>query len=329
MQILEKYQDRPDAQAVVRELEAYTGGPRRNARRAASPSSSSSSYHSSQASPPVSPVGQVRYTAPDPSLPAPDVAPDIVPPSALTPSHRSLLNLEATAGPSQQPIYGATPALGLVPGSRTHSLAGEPRRKESIHSLRPHRHPASALGFVTEQPRASGSRPLTPQVQATPDLFSPYLQPTPVYGRRGSASTFSHAPLTIPQNLQQIQTSLTALHERMSTLERTQAMLLRRAETPRGWFWSTSEADELDDLEDEVDRARWRTTAMKVKRRKRGLTIRVVWILLTAVRRAMMDVGVGMLVALIGVIVLGGGWRRARITLTGLLSKARRFVTQA
>lgn len=106
-------------------------------------------------------------------------------------------------------------------------------------------------------------------------------------------------------------------------------MLLRREDKRRGWFWNTNEADELDDLEDEVEGAKWPTTTMRVKRRKSGLTIRVLWLLITAIRRAMMDVGVGMLVALVGVIVLGGGWRRARVTLTGLMTKARRFIGDA
>ena len=115
----------------------------------------------------------------------------------------------------------------------------------------------------------------------------------------------------------------------MSTLERTQAMLLRREIRQKAWFWSTSEADELDDMEEEVDRAQWpaTTTATKVRRRKNGMTVRVLWFMLTAVRRAIMDAGVGILVALVGVIVLGGGWRRAGVTITGLKTKARRFIS--
>lgn len=103
-------------------------------------------------------------------------------------------------------------------------------------------------------------------------------------------------------------------------------MLLRREDRRRSWFWASSEADELDDLEDEVERAKWggTSTAMRVKRRRSGLKMRVLWFLLTAVRRAMMDVGMGMLVALVGAIVLGGGWRRARFTLTAFFARTKR-----
>lgn len=343
MQIFKRYADQSHVRAHVQELEAYTGGSRTLSRRAASPASSTSSYHSSQASPPPSPPAAPSYglyPAPDPSLPAPDVATDIVPPSALTSSHRSLLSLAAPIACPPEPA--GAPAFGLVPGSRAHSLIGEAAyggRKDSVHSLRQNRVPfpttTSALGFVSEQPRASGSRPYSPQQPTTPDPYnsSPYFGiqlPTPIYPQRpGSASTFSPAPLTIPQTLQQNQTSLTALHERMSSLERTQGLLLRREDRRRGWFWTLGEADELDDMEEEVERARWPTTATATrKRRKNGLTIRVLWFLVTAIRRAIIDAGVGMMIALVGVIVLGGGWRRARVTLTGLVERARRFVRE-
>ena len=165
-------------------------------------------------------------------------------------------------------------------------------------------------------------------------MFNAYAgihQPTPIYPRPGSVSSLNPPPLNVPQSLQQIQISLTALHERMSTLERTQAMLLRKGERRRGWFWPSNEADELDEMEDEAARARWMstTTATKVKRKKHGFTFRVVWALITAVRRAMLDVGVGMMVALIGVILIGGGWRKARFTLRRLGVRMRRMIQDA
>ncbi|CAD6571461.1 MAG: hypothetical protein TREMPRED_000296 [Tremellales sp. Tagirdzhanova-0007] len=349
LKILKKFADRPHAQALVQELEAYIGASRFSPRRAASPSSSASSYHSSQESGRASCRERVYATvyvlhrAPDPSLPAPDVAPDLVPPSALTSSHRSLLNLTSPVpGLSDRHNYVGTPVLGLMPGSRTHSLVGEANhagRKDSVYSLRQNRalySAPSALSVPPEQARASGSNPFSPQPLATPDPYNHHpsylgIQQTPtVYPPQpGSTSTFFQQPLTIPQTLQQIQTSLTALHERMSTLERTQAMLLRRADRQRGWFWNT-EADELDELEEAVERARWPTTATatatRVKRRKSGNTIRMLWFLITALRRAMMDVSLGVLIAFIGVIVFGGGLRRTRVTLAGLLTRARRLI---
>jgi hypothetical protein len=101
----------------------------------------------------------------------------------------------------------------------------------------------------------------------------------------------------------------------MSTLERTQAMILRRDERRKGWFWTSREEDELDEVEDEAQRPGWATAATTTRtgvRRRRGLTIRVIWALLTAVRRAMVDVGVGMLVVFAATLIMGGGWRRAR-----------------
>ncbi|RSH91109.1 hypothetical protein EHS25_010285 [Saitozyma podzolica] len=344
LRILKKFSDRDIARTHIEELEAFTGP---IPDRPASPSSSTSSYHDSQASPPSPPssppprTGYSSLPPPDPTLPAPDVATGIIPPSALTASHRSLLNLlESSAGPSEQSPYmttAAPPPLSALAGSRPHSLAGGrggsldgfTARKESSRRQNLPPTPSaiggpSALGFVPEQSR-SVSRPFTPQVLGrdftTPEInFSPYLQQiTPIYpARPGSTSTFSHAPpqpLNIPYTLQQIQTSLAALHERMSTLERTQAMILRRDERRKGWFWTSREEDELDEVEDEAQRPGWAPAATTTRtgvRRRRGLTIRVVWALLTAVRRAMVDVGVGMLVVFAATLIMGGGWRRAR-----------------
>ena len=121
--------------------------------------------------------------------------------------------------------------------------------------------------------------------------------PTPLYPPRpGGAFTFAGIPpINVPTTLRQIQLSLTALHERLTTLERTQAMLVRREDRKRGWFWTSTEEDKLDQLEDEADRASWatRTNTRTGVRRRKGLSFRVVWWLLTAVRRAIIDVGSG------------------------------------
>ena len=350
LQILKKYGEKGNARAHAAEIESFTGP------RPLSPSSSTSSYHSSQVSlspPPPAPPSYKLYSPPDPSEPIPDVAPDIVPPSALNASHRSLLNLMSSPlpGPSD---YGSGPRgviqpdtpLRGVPGSRAHSLRSE-GRKESVHSLRM----LSGLGLVTEQHRASGSRPYTPVGPAptirdynTPIPSFPFLEiqhPTPTYpARPASVSTYSQMPQSnIPHTLQQIQISLTALHERLSTLERSQAMLLRREDRRRGWsLFGGTEADELDEMEDEAERSRWHgrgmatdtATASRVRRRRSGgLTLRVVWFLIAAVRRAMLDVGVGMLVMIVAAVVLGGGWRRARTTWARLMIRARRFIQES
>lgn len=239
--------------------------------------------------------------------------------------------------------------------SRAHSLAGGGRAKESIHSFRHRQQPPtpSALGFVPDHigsgpghPLASSSRPYSPfapgppihrDYAATPELLgnSPYLGmgigQNAQYPRPGSTSTFAAAPLNLPYTLQQIQTSLTALHERMTTLERTQAIILRRDERRKGWFWSSREEEDLDDMEDQQDRARWGNTATTTGRRKRqgALSLRAVWFLVRLTRRAMIDLGVGMLIALVAAIFVGGGWRRARLTISNAIAKARQMVTSA
>jgi hypothetical protein len=317
-----------------------------------SPSSSTSSFHSSRASPP-SPVQQL-FPPPDPTLPPPDISPEYIPPSALNASHKSLLNLHQPTSMSQQAEYAessAAPfAFSQAPqvDSRTHSLAGERRGKESIHSFRHRQQPPtpSALGFMPEQslhPMASASRPHTPimpgpihrDFAATPELLgaSPYagmgIGHNIQYPRAGSASTFAVAPLNLPYTLQQIQTSLTALHERMTTLERTQAIILRRDERRQGWFWTSREEDDLDQMEDEQERQRWGNTATSTNRRKKTpLSLRAVWFLLRLARRTMFDLSIGMVIAIVAAVLLGGGWKRARGTLTNLIARGQRFITK-
>jgi len=107
-------------------------------------------------------------------------------------------------------------------------------------------------------------------------------------------------------------------------------MILRRDERRRGWFWTSREEDDLDEMEDEAERTRWgATSTARMKRRKSGLTMRVIWLLLTSIRRAMVDLSVGMMIALVGVIVIGGGWRRARYTLAQLRGRFARFIANS
>jgi hypothetical protein len=114
----------------------------------------------------------------------------------------------------------------------------------------------------------------------------------------------------------------------MSTLERTQAMILRRDERRRGWFWTSREEDELEEVEEEAERPRWATTTRTGVKRRKGLTIRVLWWLLTTVRRAMVDVGVGMLVLLAASLVIEGGWRRARVSWSRVRAMAQRLIAE-
>jgi hypothetical protein len=55
----------------------------------------------------------------------------------------------------------------------------------------------------------------------------------------------------------------------------------------------------------------------------------MLWALLGGIRRAMIDVGMGMMVMLLMAVILGGGWRKARFTLTRLVLRAKRFIQEA
>jgi hypothetical protein len=102
-------------------------------------------------------------------------------------------------------------------------------------------------------------------------------------------------------------------------------MLLQREEHKRSWFWARTEGDDLDELEDEVTKARWGKTATRAKRK--GLTLRVIWFLIASIRRAMLDVSLGMMVVIVGAVILGGGWKRARMTLSRVIDRTKRFIT--
>ncbi|WVR06379.1 hypothetical protein IAU60_003410 [Kwoniella sp. DSM 27419] len=355
LSILKKHSEIDSVQAHLGELESFGAGIIQPA-RPASPASSTSSYHSSQASPPPSPPPPrpAHMLPPDPLLPPPDVSEDFVPPSALNASHRSLLNLsqQQISTPPVDPTYGGIPVApprSNAQASRAHSLVGGQGDYRpsggSVHSFR-------QRPYLTEQPR-NHNRPYDPQIPAvrdfagigprTPDQshLSPYLglhAPTPVYPPRpGSASTYSHVPppVNLAHTLQQIQTSLTALHERLSTLERAQSMLLRREEKRKAWFWTSREEDELDQMEynDRRDRTpadqySGSTTVTRLKRRQGKLSARVLWFLLGAMKRVFVDVGISTMVLLVGLIVLGGGWRKARWTLYRLRARFQRFLAE-
>lgn len=322
-----------------------------------SPTSSTSSFHSSHASPPPSPGPREQlFPPPDPSLPPPDVSPEYIPPSALNASHKSLLNLhQPVSSISQQADYAESshgPIARAQVQSRAHSLVGDVgRSKDSVHSFR-HRHQPptpSALGFVPDMPgghAGPASRAYSPHIPAPSPIHRDYISATPEllgaspylglgagqqYPRAGSTSTYAPPPLNLPYTLQQIQTSLTALHERMSVLERTQAMILRRDERRRSWFWTSREEEELEDGEEQEERARWGNTATATSRRRRtkGLSIRALWLLLGLLRRAIVDTSIALVLALAVTIVLGGGWNRARVTLRLWAGRARRLITNS
>lgn len=117
----------------------------------------------------------------------------------------------------------------------------------------------------------------------------------------------------------------------MTTLERTQAIILRRDERRKGWFWSSKEEDDLDEVEDQQERTRWGNTATTTGRRKTrsALSLRAVWFLLRLARRAMVDLGVGMLVAFAAAILMGGGLSKAKTTMKSTLARARQLIAGA
>lgn len=217
-------------------------------------------------------------------------------------------------------------------------------RTNSVHSFRPRQGQSSTAGLGFMPPPAEPGEYLTPQViqrDFTPALTStgtPYLDmhhPTPIYPsnphrRIGTPSTYSAPPINVPATLQQIQTSLLAINERMNHLERSQAMILRRDERKRTWFWTSRDEDDLDEAEDEAERERLarrgagpevRTAVSQRKRRRWSL--RLVWWLLGLGRRLAVDAGVGLLVGIAAMMIVRG-WRgdmgrRVRTRLRGLL----------
>lgn len=329
-----------------------------------SPASSSSSYHSSQASPALLPQSNNLPTSPqhdmfplDPSLPPPDIGSNFIPRSSFHSPHRSL------SSPMQEQKNGALDAVGRTSKdgclrgqgpSMAQNLASEshaevlPDRIQSteskavsskpgwIHSPRRQRRDSQASArLASPMPHPTvGSRDFLGTPEAISSPFFGLNQSTPTHSRRpGSSSTFLNSQATsIPYTLQQIQTSLTALHERLSTLERTQALILRRDERRKSWFsWEGQESDELDNFENDHAKEMWGrtgvTTVTKFKTKKKSISIRVLWFLLRTLRRALMDVGVGVVVTFIVIMVLNGSWTRTRWMVLKYKERLRRFLT--
>ncbi|ODO05283.1 hypothetical protein L198_01975 [Cryptococcus wingfieldii CBS 7118] len=296
------------------------------------------------------------FLPPDPLLPPPDVGPSFVPPSALTSSHRSLLSLsqEQEAADTYQPLHLPPRPVPYV-GSRAQSSRGDPQDSRVVKDLLGESGPGSVQSFRQRQgydrpvaldPRA-GSRLASPSIPPplprdyvhTPEMQgSPFaglgFDGTPIYQSQrppgpGSASTYGPPPpLNISYALQQIQTSLAALHERLSTLERTQWMILRSDGRKKSWLWWSTEGDDLDQAEAEAERERWGfTTVTRQKHSKKPLSSRVIWFLLKALRRVLVDAGVGAVLIFIVWIMLNGGVRRARVLLGLIKMRARRLIT--
>ena len=167
--------------------------------------------------------------------------------------------------------------------------------------------PLPALGFVDVHPYQPEihylSQPPLLRSAATPDI--PFV-PTP---HPPSVSTFVQAPLTVTVSLQAIQTSLAALHERMGALERGNAALLRQ----NRWWWT----NELDEADDEALRAR-----LPVRMPRRRLGVRIWWAIVAALRRGVVDLSL----ALVLMMIMGGGWRRARATFLVWYDRAQRLL---
>lgn len=329
-----------------------------------SPASSSSSYHSSQASPALFPQFNNLPTVPqhdifplDPSLPRPDIGPHFIPPSSFHSPHRSLSSsiqeqkigaLDAVGRTSKDgSLRGQGPSmaqnlaseshaevlLDRIPGTESKAVSSKPGWVHSPRRQRRDSQASARLASPMPHPTA-GSRDFLGTPEAITSPFFGLNQSTPTHSRRpGSSSTFLNSQATsIPYTLQQIQTSLTALHERLSTLERTQALILRRDERRKSWFsWEGQESDELDNFENDHAKEMWGrtgvTTVTKFKTKKKSISIRVLWFVLRTLRRALMDVGVGMVVTFIVIMVLNGGWSRTRWTVLKYKERLRRFLT--
>lgn len=285
--------------------------------------------------------------------------------------------------------HAASRAHSLVEG---HTGMGytNGRGSPSVHSQRsgisrPGVQAASALGFAPIHSHAH--HPLQPSTHFQPPVAGVYrhhLNPdpnviardynisTPVLGpdaspyityrapydpaRPGTPSTFTVPPINVPATLQQISTSLAALHERMSTLERTQGLILRREERRKGtWLGAIlgfglggliggkGEEEDLDEAEEAAERERARIRegrgngegatqgagalqsvfASKVKKGRSRLAL--VWWLLRVIRRLVVDVSIGTMVA-VGVVLLMRTWRmqyvrRMRVRLNAAMGR--------
>jgi hypothetical protein len=59
------------------------------------------------------------------------------------------------------------------------------------------------------------------------------------------------------------------------------------------------------------------------------LSLRALWFILGLIRRAMVDVTVTAVVAFAIAIILGGGWRRTRLTWRSLKGRFQRFIADS
>lgn len=444
VQILRKYGRTAVSQGLIAELSSYDttlsalpppshtrrsrsrNHPHQHSRSRSADSSSSSSsgasFHSSQASPPRSPTppparshtesrSSVAYPLPDPDMPIPDIAPDIVPPSALNASHKSLLSL-ANAVSAADAVEASQQHLA----SRAHSLlegrhgtgmqshlareggTAQSRGSPSIRSLRSAAGrsvgqvastSASALGFAPLHPAhqhlpppQAYSHPAAPpsgqyRQHLTPDPnliardFTPVLAPdaSPYItyrgpydpNRPGTPSTFTVPPINVPATLQQISTSLTALHERLATLERTQGLILRREQRKRGtWLGAIfglglggllggkTEEEDLDEAEEAAERERRQardndaragqlnagraevpvasvfSPSPEGRRRGNRSRLALVWWLLRVIRRIVVDVAMGVTLA-VAIILIMRGWRMRYVR--RLRSKVKKLIS--
>ncbi|ADV21885.1 long-chain fatty acid transporter [Cryptococcus gattii E566] len=277
-----------------------------------SPASSSSSYHSSQASPALFPQSNNLPTVPqhdmlplDPSLPPPDIGPNFIPPSSFHSPHRSL------SSSMQEPKNGALDAVGRT--SKDGSLRGQgPSMAQNLASeshaeVLPDRIQGTESKAVSSKPGWIHSpRRQRRDSQASARLASP--MPHPTVGSRDFLGT----PEAISSPFF--------------------ALILRRDERRKSWFsWEGQESDELDNFENDHAKELWDrtgvTTVTKFKTKKKSISIRVLWFLLRTLRRALMDVGVGVVVTFIVIMVLNGGWGRTRWMVLKYKERLRRFLT--
>jgi len=109
-------------------------------------------------------------------------------------------------------------------------------------------------------------------------------------------------------------------------LERTQAIILRQNRKRGSWgFWSSQEEKEIEELDDEVGRYGVAVDFGVGVQRRKGMRLRLWWGLVRGLRRAILDLGMGVFVVSVIAILLGGGLRRGRTRLRDLLSRIKVF----
>lgn len=94
------------------------------------------------------------------------------------------------------------------------------------------------------------------------------------------------------------------------------------------YFGGALHDDDGLEVEDDED-DRWRSQRVTTRTKSRPLTLRLIWYLLRAVRRALVDVGVGLLIVVVAVSVVGRLRRyrgRSRAIVTNLWSEAATMI---